>query len=155
MGPIGMQEMIAIFVIALVLFGPKKLPELGRTLGKALSEFRRAKNELKSTFESHLQELERETRIENYSNKNGYPAARYPYPYEEYKYESSSSSSYESSSYESPQADAASSAEAPQLEAHDESAVRALPVADTVPRNNGARQVDARSTAHDEDHPLS
>ena len=52
MGPIGMQEMIALFVVALLLFGPKKLPELGRTLGKALTEFRRAKNELKTTFES-------------------------------------------------------------------------------------------------------
>ena len=60
MGPIGMPEMIAIFVIALLLFGPKKLPELGRTLGKAITEFRRASNELKATFESHLSELEKE-----------------------------------------------------------------------------------------------
>ncbi len=65
MGPIGVQEMIAIFLIALLLFGPKKLPELGRTLGKALTEFRRAKNELKSTFESHMAELERETRVDS------------------------------------------------------------------------------------------
>ena len=60
MGPIGFPEMIAIFVIALVLFGPKKLPELGRTIGKAITEFRRASNELKATFESHLHELEKE-----------------------------------------------------------------------------------------------
>ncbi len=60
MGPIGVQEMIVIFVVALILFGPKKLPELGRTLGKAITEFRRASNELKATFESHLHELERE-----------------------------------------------------------------------------------------------
>jgi len=60
MGPIGVQEMIVIFVLALLLFGPKKLPELGRTLGKAITEFRRASNELKATFESHLHELERE-----------------------------------------------------------------------------------------------
>ena len=59
-GPIGMPEMIAIFVIALLLFGPKKLPELGRTMAKAISEFRRASNELKATFESHLSELEKE-----------------------------------------------------------------------------------------------
>src|SRR5690242_13294053 len=101
MGPIGMQEMIAIFVIALVLFGPKKLPELGRTLGKALSEFRRAKNELKSTFESHLHELERETRIEdtNYSSnspKGDHSPARYPYAYDEYQYDSTDPSSSES-----------------------------------------------------------
>jgi sec-independent protein translocase protein TatA len=60
MGPIGVPEMIAIFVIALLLFGPKKLPELGRTLGKAITEFRRASNELKATFESHLSDLEKE-----------------------------------------------------------------------------------------------
>src|SRR5213083_2059106 len=61
MGPVGVQEMIIIFLVALVLFGPKKLPELGKTLGKALTEFRRAQSELKSTFETHMRELERET----------------------------------------------------------------------------------------------
>jgi sec-independent protein translocase protein TatA len=60
MGPVGWQEMVIIFVVALVLFGPKKLPELGRTIGKAITEFRRASNELKSTFEREMQTLERE-----------------------------------------------------------------------------------------------
>lgn len=52
--------MVIIFVVALVLFGPKKLPELGRTIGKAITEFRRASSELKSTFEREMQSLERE-----------------------------------------------------------------------------------------------
>lgn len=60
MGPVGVQEMVVIFLVALVLFGPKKLPELGRTLGKALTEFRRAQSELKATLEHHMNELERE-----------------------------------------------------------------------------------------------
>ena len=60
MGTVGVQEMIVIFVIALVLFGPKKLPELGRTIGKAITEFRRASNDLKATFEREMQTLERE-----------------------------------------------------------------------------------------------
>lgn len=60
MGPVGVQEMLVIFIVALVLFGPKKLPELGKTLGKAITEFRRAQNELKSTFEHHMKELEQE-----------------------------------------------------------------------------------------------
>src|SRR5579884_2525643 len=60
MGPVGVQEMVVIFLVALVLFGPKKLPELGKTIGKAISEFRRAQSELKSTFEHHMRELERE-----------------------------------------------------------------------------------------------
>lgn len=61
MGPVGVQEMIVIFLVALVLFGPKKLPELGKTIGKAISEFRRAQSELKATFETHMRELERES----------------------------------------------------------------------------------------------
>jgi sec-independent protein translocase protein TatA len=61
MGPIGMQEMVVIFLVALVLFGPKKLPELGKTLAKALTEFRRAQSDLKATFEREMQALEKET----------------------------------------------------------------------------------------------
>jgi len=60
MGTLGVQEMVVIFLVALVLFGPKKLPELGRTIGKALTEFRRASNDLKATFEREMQTLERE-----------------------------------------------------------------------------------------------
>ncbi len=60
MGPVGVQEMVVIFLVALVLFGPKKLPELGKTLGKAITEFRRAQSELKSTFDHHMRELEKE-----------------------------------------------------------------------------------------------
>src|ERR1700761_7778016 len=87
MGPIGIQEMIGLFVIALLLFGPKKLPELGKMLAKGLTEFRRAKNELKTTFESHLHELEKETRLEQPSYTPP-PAVQssssYPYSYDEY-----------------------------------------------------------------------
>jgi len=57
---LGWQEMVAIFIVALVLFGPRKLPELGRTIGRAISEFRRATNELKSTFDREMQQIERE-----------------------------------------------------------------------------------------------
>jgi len=61
MGTVGVQEMVVIFLVALVLFGPKKLPELGRTIGKAITEFRRASNDLKATFEREMHSLERET----------------------------------------------------------------------------------------------
>jgi TatA/E family protein of Tat protein translocase len=53
-GSIGMPELIIIFVIALIIFGPRKLPELGRSLGKSLSEFKRASNELKNTLEEEI-----------------------------------------------------------------------------------------------------
>jgi sec-independent protein translocase protein TatA len=61
MGPLGVPEMIFIFLLALVLFGPKKLPELGRTIGRAITEFRRAQNELKATLQHHMGELEKES----------------------------------------------------------------------------------------------
>ncbi len=50
MGPLGWQETVFIFILALLIFGPKKLPELGKTFGKAMSEFRRASAELKATW---------------------------------------------------------------------------------------------------------
>jgi len=61
-GPIGMQELIIIFVIALIVFGPRKLPELGKSLGKSLAEFKRASNDLKHTLEEEvrLEETRRE-----------------------------------------------------------------------------------------------
>jgi len=59
MGPIGFQELILILVIALLVFGPKKLPELGRSLGKALGEFRRASNEIKHSIEKELEDTEK------------------------------------------------------------------------------------------------
>jgi len=58
---IGAPEMVVIFLLALILFGPKKLPELGRTIGKAITEFRRASNDLKASFEREMHNLERET----------------------------------------------------------------------------------------------
>ncbi|MBM3735571.1 MAG: hypothetical protein FJW39_07265 [Acidobacteria bacterium] len=59
--PLGWQETIFIFVLALLVFGPKKLPELGKTIGKAMTEFRRASSELKSTWDREMHALEKET----------------------------------------------------------------------------------------------
>jgi len=63
-GSIGMPELIIIFVIALIIFGPRKLPELGRSLGKSLAEFKRASNELKSTLEEEIRIEEQQQRVE-------------------------------------------------------------------------------------------
>ena len=54
MGPIGMPEMVIIAVVALIIFGPRKLPELGKSLGKSIAEFKRASNELKNTLEDEI-----------------------------------------------------------------------------------------------------
>jgi TatA/E family protein of Tat protein translocase len=53
-GPIGMPELVVILTIALIIFGPRKLPELGRSLGKSLGEFKRASNELRSTLDEEI-----------------------------------------------------------------------------------------------------
>ena len=58
MGNVGFPELIVIFVVALLVFGPKRLPELGRSLGRGLSEFRRASSELKSSIEREIQAAE-------------------------------------------------------------------------------------------------
>jgi len=58
MGPLGLPEVIAIFIIALVVLGPKKLPELGKSLGRGLREFNKAKSELKATWDEQLREAE-------------------------------------------------------------------------------------------------
>ena len=62
-GSIGMPELIIIFVIALIIFGPRKLPELGKSLGKSLAEFKRASNELKTTLEEEIR-IEEQQRAE-------------------------------------------------------------------------------------------
>jgi TatA/E family protein of Tat protein translocase len=63
-GSIGMPELIIIFVIALIIFGPRKLPELGKSLGKSLAEFKRASNELKSTLEEEIRVEEQKLKVE-------------------------------------------------------------------------------------------
>lgn len=53
-GPLGMPEIIMIFIVGLLLFGPRKMPQLGRSIGRALGEFRRASNEFKRTVEDEV-----------------------------------------------------------------------------------------------------
>lgn len=54
-GPLGMQEMLIIMVVALIVFGPRKLPQIGKTLGKSLAEFRRTSTELRNTLEREVE----------------------------------------------------------------------------------------------------
>ncbi len=57
---LGLPEMLFIFVLALLIFGPRKLPEIGRQIGKAMAEFKRASNEFKSQIEGEIRNLEME-----------------------------------------------------------------------------------------------
>ena len=56
LGSIGMPELILIFVVALLVFGPKKLPEIGKSIGKGLAEFKRASDDLKKTIEQEIEQ---------------------------------------------------------------------------------------------------
>jgi TatA/E family protein of Tat protein translocase len=58
-GSLGFTEIAFILLLALLIFGPKRLPEIGKTIGKGLAEFRRASNDLKRTLESEVAEEER------------------------------------------------------------------------------------------------
>ena len=60
-GSLGMPELIVIFVIALVVFGPRKLPELGRSLGRGIAEFKKATSELQNTLEQEINADEQRT----------------------------------------------------------------------------------------------
>ncbi|PYV39111.1 MAG: twin-arginine translocase TatA/TatE family subunit [Acidobacteria bacterium] len=60
MGPIGVPELVVIFILAFLIFGPRKLPEIGKSLGKALAEFHRARNELVATIEKEVRSIESE-----------------------------------------------------------------------------------------------
>ena len=76
-GSIGMPELIIILTIALIIFGPRKLPELGRSLGKSLSEFKRASNELKNTLDEEIR-IEEQKDAERQRPKEPAPVAVAP-----------------------------------------------------------------------------
>jgi sec-independent protein translocase protein TatA len=78
-GPIGMPEMIIILVIALIVFGPRKLPELGKSLGRSLAEFKRASNELRHTLEEEVRiEEQRERTAQKAPAADALPTAAEP-----------------------------------------------------------------------------
>jgi TatA/E family protein of Tat protein translocase len=139
--------MMGIFVIALLLFGPKKLPELGRMLAKGLTEFRRAKNELKSTFETHLHELEKETRLEepSYTPPKSLDSPSYPYSYDEYGHADHEESPTVSTEPAAGQAVPEPAASSP---------IASSPVSGTVPRTNGVAPANSFPAAPKEEHPV-
>src|SRR3974390_1402609 len=61
MGPFAWDKMVLIFLVVLVLFGPKELPKVARTIAKFMNDFKRASSELKETWQRELSALERET----------------------------------------------------------------------------------------------
>lgn len=124
MGPLGMGEIIVLFVLALLIFGPKKLPELGKTFGKGMAEFKRASNELKSTFQREMDNIERETKdvkdvardVSKDLNASYYEDNEDDY-YSDYDYDGASSTA--AASAKAPDGQAANSANASEKAAED------------------------------------
>ena len=73
-GSIGMPELIVIFVIALIIFGPRKLPELGKSLGKSIAEFKKASNELRNTLEEEIRVDEQKREADRIAATSATPA---------------------------------------------------------------------------------
>lgn len=66
---LGMQELIVIFIVALLVFGPKRLPELGRTIGKGLAELKRAMHGVKEQMDAEMQEIKQPVSLKQDSSK--------------------------------------------------------------------------------------
>lgn len=73
-GPIGMPELVVIMLLALLIFGPRKLPELGRSLGRSLGEFKRASNELRNTLDEEIR-IEEQRSAERQRTPEAAPAS--------------------------------------------------------------------------------
>jgi sec-independent protein translocase protein TatA len=73
MGSLGMQEIVIIFVLALIVFGPRKLPEIGKSLGKGLAEFKKATNELQRTWQEEVRVEEEKEKSPSVSSADSKP----------------------------------------------------------------------------------
>jgi TatA/E family protein of Tat protein translocase len=77
---LSVPHLIIIFIVALVVFGPEKLPELARTLGRVMAEFRRATGDLRMSFEDHLRDIEREAEQHRIGGQGTPTPSPYPAP---------------------------------------------------------------------------
>jgi Tat protein translocase TatB subunit len=112
---LGMGEVVLILVIALVVFGPRKLPELGRTLGQAMSQFRRASDDFKRTWEQEV-EIEKIRKSDTTSSESNYNYNESYDPYNSYSDDSSSGETYNNGAESNP-ANAASTENKTETEA--------------------------------------
>ena len=134
MGPIGMPEMVIIFIVALMLFGPKELPKIGRTVAKTINDFKRASNELKDTWQRELNDLERETQdIRSEITKETEQISQTTSSYGESYYNQDSSYDYGAYGYSGTSTDSTSSStetapsDAPQLTSGEGSSEAGVP----------------------------
>jgi len=151
MGPLGVPETIFIFVLALLVFGPKKLPELGRTLGKAMTEFRRASSELKATFDREMHAIERDSELKKVTQSYHGETYNYDSYYDSGAY-GSESYDYSAQTSDTTGASATQGADTKTDGAHDHQVV-----ADAHPENghHGEAQTSHVSTPHEGNTPAA
>ena len=77
-GSIGMPELIIILVIALIIFGPRKLPELGKSLGRSLNEFKKASNDLQNTLEQEIKIEEQKESVAKAKSEEDTASSAFP-----------------------------------------------------------------------------
>jgi sec-independent protein translocase protein TatA len=134
LGTLGTSEMIFIFLLALVLFGPKKLPEIGRTVGRALTEFRKASNELKSTFDREIRTLEQEAKLSEVTDQ--FQPDTYNYDYS--SYDSTYEGAYGESDYSNAIDTSTASASAPE----DAESPSAVAIEGTIAQGSEIQEVE-------------
>ena len=141
--------MIVVFIVVLVVFGPQKLPELARGLGKLMAEFRKASTDFKSAFEEEMREMERQT-LQSARKKAAEEAA--------------ASAAAEPTQTATPpeSASAETPSTAPQAESHATEDPVISPVAESVPRSSeesaeiqtdSAAVTNSQETSQDTPHP--
>jgi sec-independent protein translocase protein TatA len=143
-----MPEMVIIFLVALMLFGPKELPKIGKTVAKTLNDFKRASNELKDTWQRELSDLERETQdIRSEITKETDQISQNTSSYGESYYNQDSSYDYGAYGYpETPTDSSASSTESASAEAAGLTAAEGSPVSDVPTPASGPEDASIPAT---------
>lgn len=155
MWTLGWQETMFIFLLALLIFGPKKLPELGKNLAKGLSEFRRASNDLKSTFDREMANIERETQdvkqdLQKYSSEMTNYDSYYENSYYDSGYDGTgNTTTQETSTVSASATQGAESSTQPEaaLNGTVEAASNTVTAEESAPANGGSTQVASAETA--------
>ena len=152
LGTLGTSEMVFIFLLELVLFGPKKLPEIGRTIGKAITEFRRASSELKTTFDREVRALEQEAKLSEVTDQFQHDTYNYDYSSYDATYEGADGDKSESHAIEPPTASASATqdAESPSAVAIEGTIAQGSEIAVSEDSQDGSSE-----SSIDQEHPAA
>jgi len=148
MGPFAWDKMVLIFLVVLVLFGPKELPKVARTIAKFMNDFKRARNELQETWQRELSALERETQdIRKDLNIETDQLTQTNNSYSESYYHHDSSYDYGSSEYQDSNAGTTAAGSVAAAEAATEPVAEAAETTTGAPAGEAAREAESPAPA--------